>query len=515
MTRFQAKIVSLGFTSLFFICLMIPISEVAFAQTQRQDQPKKNGQRKNQGQNPNQKKGGNQEKGQAKKGPKHVFAGPAPEHPFDLILARPTDKSITISLLAYKPLEAYFEYGEDGNSKSIKTDVRKLQPDQPLELILGDLKASTKYNYTLYTKTPDSADFKASPQQSFHTQRLPGSSFTFTVQADSHLDQSATPSVYERTLANMVADSPDLVVDLGDTFMTDKYPNFKDSLPQYIAQRYYFGQIGKTAPVFLVLGNHDGERLDKYDATKESMAVWSNLTRTKYFPNPIPDEFYTGNQIEMKPLGKLQNYFAWTWGDAQFIVLDPFWTTARNGRGNTDGNWVRTLGNDQYHWLEKTLNESKSKYKFVFIHHLVGGLDESARGGSEAAAMYEWGGQGAAGMDEFRKHRPDWSMPIHQLLVKNKVSVVFHGHDHFFAKQDLDGVVYLLVPQPGHSGFQRLRTTEEYGYRKGDFLPPAGHMRVKVTPENSVVDYVRSYLPENENADRKNRDVSYSFKIAN
>ena len=291
MTRFQAKIVSLGFTSLFFICLMIPISEVAIAQTQRQDQPKKNGQRKNQGQNPNQKKGGNQEKGQAKKGPKHVFAGPAPEYPFDLILARPTDTSITISLLAYKPLEAYFEYGADGNSKSIKTDVRKLQPDQPLELILGDLKASTKYNYTLYTKMPDSADFKASPQQSFHTQRLPGSSFTFTVQADSHLDQSATPSVYERTLANMVADSPDLVVDLGDTFMTDKYPNFKDSLPQYIAQRYYFGQIGKTAPVFLVLGNHDGERLDKYDATKESMAVWSNLTRTKYFPNPIPDEF--------------------------------------------------------------------------------------------------------------------------------------------------------------------------------------------------------------------------------
>ena len=108
MTRFQSKIVSLGFTSLFFISLMIPISEVAFAQTQsqRQDQPKKNGQRKNQGQNPNQKKGGNQEKGQAKKGPKHVFAGPAPEHPCDLILARPTDKSITISLLAYKPLEA-------------------------------------------------------------------------------------------------------------------------------------------------------------------------------------------------------------------------------------------------------------------------------------------------------------------------------------------------------------------------------------------------------------------------
>jgi hypothetical protein len=39
-------------------------------------------------------------------------------------------------------------------------------------------------------------------------------------------------------------------------------------------------------------------------------------------------------------------------------------------------------------------------------------------------------------------------MPIHQLLVRNKVAAVFHGHDHLFAKQDLDGIVYQEVPQP-------------------------------------------------------------------
>jgi hypothetical protein len=183
-------------TSLLLICLSLPISDVAFAQTQKQNQPKKNGQRKNQSQNPNQKKGGNQDKGQSKKGPKHIFAGPAPEHPYDLILARPTDKAITVSLLAYKPLEAYISYGVHGDTKVIKTEVKQLQPDQPLELVLGDLKPSSKYIYTLYTKPAGSEEFKPSPEQSFHTQRLPGSSFTFTVQADSHLDQSATPAVY-------------------------------------------------------------------------------------------------------------------------------------------------------------------------------------------------------------------------------------------------------------------------------------------------------------------------------
>jgi hypothetical protein len=40
-------------------------------------------------------------------------------------------------------------------------------------------------------------------------------------------------------------------------------------------------------------------------------------------------------------------------------------------------------------------------------------------------------------------------MPIHQLLAENRVSIVFHGHDHLYTKQDRDGVVYQEVPQPG------------------------------------------------------------------
>ena len=71
----------------------------------------------------------------------------------------------------------------------------------------------------------------------------------FTIQADSHLDQGMRPALYERTLANALADQPDFHIDLGDTFMTDKYPNFKDALPQYFAQRYYFGRIAHSAPL--------------------------------------------------------------------------------------------------------------------------------------------------------------------------------------------------------------------------------------------------------------------------
>ena len=85
--------------------------------------------------------------------------------------------------------------------------------------------------------------------------------------------------MYERTLANVLADKPDFHIDLGDTFMTDKYEKFKDAPPQYVAQRYYLGRIAHSAPLFLVLGNHDGERLDRDDGTADGMPGWSNLTR--------------------------------------------------------------------------------------------------------------------------------------------------------------------------------------------------------------------------------------------
>lgn len=446
--------------------------------------------------------------------PPHVFAGPAPAHPFDVILARPTDKSITVSVLAYKEADAYVTFGTEPGKYSGKTDVRLMTPREPVEFVLKNLNPDTRYYYRLHVRDAKATDFLSDTERTFRTQRRPGSSFVFTMQADSHLDQNVRLAIYERTLANALADKTDFHIDLGDTFMTDKYEKFKDALPQYLAQRYYLGQLAHSASLFLVLGNHDGERLDRYDGTADCMPVWSCLTRKKLFPNPQPDGFFTGNKSEMKQIGRVENYYAWEWGDALFVALDPFWATnKRGGKKSNGGNWTRTLGKEQYDWLKRTLESSKAKFKFVFIHHLVGGLDESARGGSEAAELYEWGGRGKDGQDEFKAKRPGWDMPIHSLLVKHGVSAVFHGHDHFYARQELDGVVYQLVPQPGHPGFDRLRNAEDYGYFRGHFLPPSGHVRVTVSPEKAVVDYVRAYLPATETASRRNGDVAASYAI--
>jgi len=401
-----------------------------------------------------------------------------PAHSLDVILGRPTDTSITLSLLSAIDQTVSVAYGPENATP--QTITASLVANTPQEIPLTNLTPDTSYLYTLNN----------GEQHTFHTARATGSTFTFDIQADSHLDSNTSPQVYGQTLANERADRPDFLIDLGDTFMTEKYKPYTLAQPQYLAQRYFFGQVAGSAPLFLVLGNHDGEGAPRGNAILET-SEWAAGIRTKYFPNPVPDNFYSGNATPEQTVGALQDYYAWTWGDALFIVLDPYWFTPAQ-RGNTSDQWNPTLGEAQYRWLKSTLESSTAKWKFVFIHQVIGGADKDGRGGVEVAKLYEWGGNNSDGSYGFDTHRTGWGMPIHQLLVENHVTAVFHGHDHLFVKQELDGIIYQEVPQPGNARPANTNSAAEYGYLSGDILGGPGHIRVTVGPEKVTVDYVCS-----------------------
>lgn len=424
---------------------------------------------------------GGRDKQAGKQPSQNSICNDVPAHPVDIILARPKADSVTLSVLAYEDMEGSISYGVERGQAARKTITRKFAKGEPTEVVLESLKPNSRYTYQFRGAGG------ATVEGGFRTQRPRGSSFTFTITADSHLDDRTTPEVYLRTLAHALADEPDFHIDLGDTFMTEKHENRENAARQYLAQRYYFGQLCRAAPLFFVLGNHDGESPRGRDGESDSLAAWSNTMRKRYFANPVPDAFYTGNANKHPELGLLQDYYAWHWGDALFVVLDPFWHTIKT-RGKGD-NWKRSLGTEQYQWLRRTLERSKAKFKFVFIHHLVGGATPEGRGGAEAAAFYEWGGKNADGSDGFKQNRPDWPMPIHQLLVQHGVSAVFHGHDHLYVKQDLDGIVYQEVPQPGDPR-GNTRTAAEYSYASGVILGSSGHLRVRVGPRDAKVEYI-------------------------
>jgi predicted phosphodiesterase len=329
--------------------------------------------------------------------------------------------------------------------------------------------------------------------------RKSGESFRFAIQADSHLDYNTNTNLYIQTLKNIASIKSDFLMDMGDTFMTGKLPSLTEAEQQYQTQRSLFNLT--CCPSVMVLGNHDGEEQKRgKGGVQENRAEWSLTQRKKYFPNPSPDGFFTGNSD-----GK-QDYFAWNSGDALFVVLSPYWYSYTR-RGARDP-WDFTLGDAQYAWLKKTLESSKAPFKFIFIHQLTGSLDSASRGGAEAAKLHEWGDTSPA----FKQHRPNWPLNIHQLLRKNKVSIVFHGHDHFYAREELDGVIYQLVPQPGATNNKKT-FAEEYGYKEGVFYPSSGFLQVDVSPTKVDVTYLRSALPGMERQGPTNLSITHQYQV--
>ncbi len=271
-------------------------------------------------------------------------AGPfrveVPAEPVDIVLGRPTASSITLSVRFQKDTRATVSYGPLKNAPGDATlPTREFAAGEPVEIRLDKLPPATRGHYRVTCADGTSVE------GSFTTARPPGEAFTFTIQADSHLDGGTDPALYATSLRRVAASGADFHIDLGDTFMTDKRrDDFRAALPQYLAQRHYFGLLGATTPVFLVLGNHDGEDPSRGGDGPGSMSVWANTTRKRFFPNPEPDGFYSGNATPHPLCGPLQNYYAWEWGDALFVVLDPFWfTRARCREGD---NWPRTLGRE-------------------------------------------------------------------------------------------------------------------------------------------------------------------------
>ena len=346
----------------------------------------------------------------------------------------------------------------------------------------------------------------------------------FLVQGDSHperVPKMHIPSLYERTLLMAEAQKPDLFICLGDDFSVDTLRERTKQTVEgvYTKQVPSLGLVGHSVPIYLVNGNHEQASKANLDGTPNSLGVWAQNARNRNFVQPAPDGFYTGNTEPVEHIGLLRNYFAWTWGDALFVTIDPYWHSATavdnsagkgpkdEGGGKRNRNlWDITLGDAQYKWLTKTLLESKAKYKFVFAHHVNG----TGRGAIENATLYEWGGKDPRGGDLFSSKRPGWELPIHKLFVKAGVSIFFQGHDHIYCKQELDGVIYQSCPCPADPTNSLINGD---AYKSGEKVPGAGLVRVTVGPTQTKVDYVRAYEPSAEVDGRTHGEIAHSYSV--
>lgn len=434
------------------------------------------------------------------------------------LLGKPTDTSITVNIIPNATIEYHYQYGTSPGSYMMQTSDSTAYAGQPHEVVIAGLKPNMRYYYRMrYRATGnETTDWVTRPEYSFHTQRASGSAFSFTVISDSHAMYNAQ---YRQAVANIIADQPDFHLDLGDTFMTDSVKSQEQANNTYLAQRntLYLGGIGRSASIFLASGNHENEEGWNFDDAF-SIAIASVKARKIFYPTPISDGFYSGNDdlleaVEVDGDRHREDYYAWEWGDALFVVIDPFQYTMSNPYGAharegaddpaTGDRWDWSLGLQQFNWLKKTLENSNAKYKFIFAHHMLGGTQNYVRGGAVPAHMFEWGGYNADGTTwGFDEQRPGFgNAPIHRLFMDNGVNAFFHGHDHQYAYEVRDGIVYQSVPRPSKGlDFNIYNENSPYTER---VLGNPGHLRVNVSPDKTTVEYVRSNAVE----------VSHSYTI--
>jgi hypothetical protein len=312
------------------------------------------------------------------------------------------------------------------------------------------------------------------------TTRAPGTAFTAALITDSHIQPRAvapgdvsTSGYMEQTLALVARDveaaAPDFVLNLGDILdyhafgFNEPPPDSSWSRLGYLNYRRMLSTSLGNASHFGVIGNWDGESgcntLDEIERSRSQRLI--------YEPNPGADTYPEGGSPN-------QDYYAFTWGDALFIVLNVMtYTPTCHLLGTYPGlpdDW--TLGSAQLDWLRSTLQNATSKWRFTFIHHTVGG-----KAGNDIDSAYGRGGGQAAYVGE--------QAIIHQMLLDYGVQIFFYAHDHVFTDMTVDGVHYTL---PGSAGAPWYFTTDETGYT--NFWDVSGFAKLDVSPDTVNVSFV-------------------------
>ncbi|KAA3661319.1 MAG: PKD domain-containing protein, partial [Calditrichaeota bacterium] len=439
------------------------------------------------------------------------------------LLGNPTDKSITINIVPDSNIDVFYQFRTTQGGPYTDTPVLSASAGEPHEVVIDNLQADTRYFYRMQYSTNGGSNWTIRAEHSFRTARSVGSTYKIALTADSHVNiMLGNLSEWQSTLDLIADDQPDFLLDLGDTFAMDGIASESTADAAYLYQRdpSIMGRVSPSVPIFLAMGNHENEEGWNFDDV-DPQPIFGMKARKRYFPLPSPltdPAFYSANTdpVEASDVANgnshiigddqyREDYYSWTWGDALFIVFDPFQYTMQNPYGASAGEggdeivggdrWNWTMGVQQHQWLKETLENSHAKYKFMFAHHMLGGTANYVRGGAEGAHMFEWGGYEADGTTYgFTSKRPageGWLEPVHEMMKTYDVSAFFHGHDHHFVLEERDGIVYQLVPAASQGtglGFNNYTSSPYVVSTQNN----SGYLRMTVSPNEALVEYVKS-----------------------
>ena len=404
---------------------------------------------------------------------------------FNVLAGRPTASSVTLNVIPRSNVPWIVEWGQKPESLPYHSKKQETPSGQPVEMSIENLEPSTAYYYRIRNISENLHQKSPAFRGTFHTQRTNEESFVFTVTTDSHLvpHYPRSPvSPFAEVIARLNAEKTDFHITLGDEAMTHAVGigmiagNQPDADLCYENFRKHYETSAKKTPFFYCIGNHEGEGfIDEHFGHSYQLAKISQKARMKHIPNPLPGTYPEGGS-------QTSNYFAWTWGDALFIVIDPYTYSTTNPIKPED--W--TLGQNQMKWLESVLMNSTKKWKILFQHQLVGGSVFPQNYGSYGQFRnYGRGGSAFARVGEQQK--------IHDLMIKYRGNIIFKGHDHVYADEEVDGIRYITCGRTLGKRNKKQQWVSLDDFSKlypGGFDCTHGYTRVKVAPDGVTVTYI-------------------------
>lgn len=278
-----------------------------------------------------------------------------------------------------EPCAAVIEYGTTFPPQLL---AKAEKPDTMGEVPLTNLEPNTKYFYRVICTDAQGRKLESKPL-TFMTAPGTTDAFSFTVIGDTQRN----PVITGKVAKLMWERRPNFVIHCGDV-VDDGASKAQWTGDLFKPCNELFGRVA----VFPCIGNHEKDHPHYY----------------KYFSLPKPEYYYS-----------------FTYGNAEFFVLDT--NTRRNLK--PDG--------EQYKWLDKALAASTAKWKFCYHHHPAYSSDDDDFGNS-------WKGNTTSGDLRVRN--------FVELYEKYKVDVVFNGHIHVYERtwpirggkiDQKDGVVYV------------------------------------------------------------------------
>ena len=394
-------------------------------------------------------------------------------------LARPTTNSILVNarnghMEASAALQFRASEAEGPNSWVDFGDPLSVAAGEFLNWNVTGLATGSDYEYRVRMATPG-GDPRPVATGGFTTQRTGEVAFKAALMTDAHtgtfVDGEAPIEVLDEVVRNLRRERADFVLALGDNVAwptSRNRPQLDDvgATRAYDMYRRHTAPLSMSCPHFGLIGNWEGET-GKVPAESSALVA---AVRRQYTPNPDHRTYPQGGSPN-------EDYYAFDWGPVLFVVLNVQSYTTPSGDMPSERDDVTvvedwTLGSEQFAWMERVLTDSSHPFKFICIHHAVGG-----NAANETETLYGRGGGRAAEVGEQRL--------IHEMMQDLGVQIFFHGHDHVFVDQVVDGIHYSM---PGSCGAPWKFGRDITAYQR--HWADSGHARLSVRPERAAVAFV-------------------------